>query len=150
DPGDLERIFEPFTQATPRGQTAGLGIGLSLVRTLVELHGGRVRAESAGSGSGSTFVVTLPPVELPANREEGAGPAQPAPGSQAGHTVLLVDDNVDATEMMTMLLETAGLRVQSCHVGAEALDLVKSVRPDLVLLDLGLSDMSGFDVARRI
>jgi PAS domain S-box-containing protein len=147
----LDRVFELFTQVggvLERAQ-GGLGIGLSLARRLVELHGGRILAHSAGEGRGSTFVVELPLGPAPVAAEVAppqAAPAAPLPRRR----VLVVDDNVDAAESLQMLLALGGVDARLAHNGAEALAVAEAWRPDLVFLDIGLPDMSGHDVARSL
>jgi PAS domain S-box-containing protein len=147
----LPRVFEMFTQvgtSLERSQ-GGLGIGLTLVKRLVEMHGGTVSAESAGPGQGSVFTVRIPlaeevappPGALP---DESAGPAGPT------LDILVVDDNRDSADTLARLLGFRGHRVKAAHDGPEALRLLASYRPQLILLDLGLPGMSGYEVARRI
>lgn len=125
----------------------GPGIGLTLVQKLVVLHGGRVSAESPGRGQGSTFIV-----ELPVEPWQNWQPSASKPRMQAGtaHTIMLVDDNVDALEAMTMTLQTLGHTVVTASDGQTAVDQAASVRPDVVLLDLGMPAMDGFETARRL
>lgn len=125
----------------------GPGIGLTLVQKLVLLHGGRVSAESPGPGQGSTFIVELP-VEPWQHWHPSAGKPR-APASTA-HTIMLIDDNVDALEAMTMTLETLGHTVVTASDGQSAVEQAASVRPDVVLLDLGMPAMDGFETARRL
>ncbi|MGF6271723.1 signal transduction histidine kinase [Massilia sp. UYP11] len=148
----LPDIFGLFTQArrTPDRAEGGLGLGLALVHNLVELHGGRVRVESAGPGHGSTFTVTLLRVE------EASIPAPAAP-VQTGRahgvcasSVLVVDDNVDAAASLALLLEAEGYRVDVEHAPAPALQRVLTGVPDACILDIGLPDMDGRELARRI
>ena len=152
DQESLEPIFEMFTKVgpDPGGATAGLGIGLNLVRRLVELHAGRVVARSAGIGKGSSFIVTLPLVPL---IDEVAG-AEQAPGSESRHPeslrVMVVDDNSDAATSLSMLLEAEHHTTLVANGGREALRLINAFRPDIVFLDIGMPDMSGYDVARAI
>ncbi|HLL21006.1 MAG TPA: ATP-binding protein, partial [Kofleriaceae bacterium] len=147
----LPRIFDMFTQvARSLDRTSalgGLGIGLTLVRRLVELHGGTVVAESAGDGQGSSFIVRLP-------RGTSAVLARPAPPPSAAATsglrILVVDDNVDAAETLAMLLELSGNETRLAHDGPEALAAVPEFRPDVVFLDIGLPQMNGYEVASRL
>ncbi|QEG31319.1 Autoinducer 2 sensor kinase/phosphatase LuxQ [Gemmata obscuriglobus] len=146
----LPKVFELFAQvgtSIERSQ-GGLGIGLTLVKRLVEMHGGTVRAESPGPGRGSTFTVRLPLAAAPAD----APALLRAPGGGAANRldILVVDDNRDAAESMALLLEMRGHRVKAAHDGPEALKLLATYRPQLILLDLGLPGMSGYEVARRI
>jgi CheY-like chemotaxis protein len=149
EPELLPRIFELFTQsprASDRSQ-GGLGVGLTLVESLVEMHGGSVTAESAGPGQGSQFTVRLPVCPPPA-----ADDPEPLPTDRtAGRRVLVVDDNVGATRMLSVLLEKLGPHeVEVAHDGAAALEKAGRFRPDLVLLDIGLPGMDGFEVAGRL
>jgi CheY-like chemotaxis protein len=148
----LPHIFELFTQGARTLDRAqgGLGIGLTLVKRIVDMHGGRVEARSAGEGEGSEFIVRLP---LLAGRP--ADGTQPQPSSEATDAgskvrVLVVDDNVDAAESIAMLLSLEGYEVRSVHAAAEALDAAQTFQPHLVLLDIGLPGMDGYEVARRL
>jgi PAS domain S-box-containing protein len=153
-PEAIGSVFEMFTQvrgSLDRAQ-GGLGIGLSLVRRLVELHGGRVNAFSAGRGRGSTFTVRLPlhpgsPHARAAAADAGDGtePRPPAP-----LRVLVVDDNADAADSLVALLEVLGHTTWVARDGPQGLHVALDVRPDLVLLDIGLPGMSGYEVARAI
>ncbi|WP_348757663.1 hybrid sensor histidine kinase/response regulator [Candidatus Methylocalor cossyra] len=147
----LERVFEPFTQADRSATRAsgGLGIGLALVRRLAELHGGRVAAASPGLGQGSEFTVWLPVVEAPAARQV---PAPLVEGRGAGdrRLVLIVDDNADCADSLGQLVTLFGYQVQVFHHGREALEFARQHRPDAVLLDLGMPDLDGYELARRL
>src|SRR6185369_3183357 len=155
-PDVLGRVFEPFVQSD--GSLAhtegGLGIGLTLVRSLVEMHGGTVEAHSPGLGQGSEFIIRLP------LRPEGglAGPER-----EAAHTpetspftaarpvrVLVVEDNVDAAESLATLLRLWGHDVRVVHDGLDALDAARSYLPEVVLLDIGLPGLDGYQVAERL
>jgi signal transduction histidine kinase/ActR/RegA family two-component response regulator len=149
----LERIFEPFVQAS-RGEdqmpVGGLGIGLTLVRQLVELHGGSVEAASGGLGRGSVFTVRLPlaegvPVSPPPLEDARAGRVAGVP-----RRVLVVDDNADAASALAELLALSGCHVATAATGGEALALAAAERFDVVLLDLDLPDLSGYQVAERL
>ncbi|HEY1044126.1 MAG TPA: ATP-binding protein [Telluria sp.] len=149
-PGLLPHVFELFAQAerTPDRTQGGLGIGLALVRSLVELHGGSVTAASAGIGHGSEFVVRLPgaqpAVELATSKDTDArGPADP-------RRVLLVDDNIDGAQMLAMYLEACGHIVTVRHSAFEALELAVAEPFDAFLLDIGLPGMDGNELARRL
>jgi two-component system CheB/CheR fusion protein len=147
EPEMLPHIFDLFVQggqsmARPDG---GLGIGLTLLRSLVELHGGRVEAFSEGPGRGSRFSVWLPLAPAAAVRDNDAQRARPAV-----QTVVLVEDQADARRMMQMLLESSGLRVSTADNGMEGAGLIERLHPDLAIVDLGLPVMSGLDLARRI
>lgn len=141
----LPRIFELFTQADRslvRSQ-GGLGIGLTIVQRLVRLHGGTVEASSPGLGRGSEFVVRLPAEGVPAPGTR----AEPGPPALR---VLVVDDNVDYADGVAMLLRASGYRVEVVHSGPEALRAAVEFRPDVMVLDIGLPGMDGYEVARRI
>jgi signal transduction histidine kinase/CheY-like chemotaxis protein len=146
----LPRVFELFTQGdrSPARSEGGLGIGLTLVKTLVELHGGSVEARSEGPGKGSQFVVRLPVPEPQSPGESGAKPAGPTPVSP--RRVLVVDDNVDAAESLAMLLRVERHEVYTAHDGSTALAAAAAFRPEIVLLDIGLPRMDGYEVARRL
>lgn len=144
------RIFEMFVQAENPRRQQGLGIGLALVKKLVELHAGSVSAYSPGPGQGSTFRVLLPlaaarPSLEPSPRSTGL--ALPA---LTGLSVLVVEDNEDSAEMLSTLLETTGADVHTAHDGETALVLSEEFHPQIVLLDIGLPRMSGYDVAREL
>jgi PAS domain S-box-containing protein len=150
----LPYIFDLFTQAErslDRSQ-GGLGIGLALVRSLVELHGGRVQAFSSGPGMGSEFVIYLP-LLTEEIREPEVGRAVPRHSGlmpSAHHRVLVVDDNIDSAESMALLLKLGGHEVQLAHDGQAALDIARMFQPNVVLLDIGLPRMDGYEVARRL
>ncbi|MBK0393877.1 ATP-binding protein [Ramlibacter algicola] len=147
----LEEVFQPFVQVDRSAARAqgGLGIGLSIVRSLVELHGGTVRANSEGDGKGSTFEVRLPVTG-------GAGGADPSSeGSEraapaAGPSVLVVDDNHDAADSLAYMLEMMGATTRVVYGGPDAVTAVDALMPDLMLLDLGMPGMDGYEVARRL
>jgi signal transduction histidine kinase/ActR/RegA family two-component response regulator len=148
-PDMLPRVFELFAQerrASDRAQ-GGLGIGLTLVRQLVELHGGSVTAHSEGVGRGSEFRVSLPYSELEAPPE---APAAHLDSHARALEVLVVDDNVDAAETLAELLQVWGHTVRVVHDGFAALEAAGAHAPDVVLLDIGLPRMDGFEVARRL
>ena len=150
-PEMLPRIFDLFTQlerTLDRAQ-GGLGIGLSLVKKLVELHGGSVRAASPGLGLGSTFTVRLP-LARPLERPAAAAAVGPEPAAPPAHRrVLVVDDNVDAAEMLATILDLAGHQTMTAHTGPEALSVARDFHPEIVLLDIGLPGMDGYEVSRR-
>ncbi|XXS81548.1 GNAT family N-acetyltransferase [Sorangium sp. So ce176] len=145
----LPQVFDLFTQGDRSLDRAegGLGIGLTIVRRLIELHGGTVRALSEGPGRGSEFVVQLPRTARPV-----AQPARGAPAEQGADRlrVLVVDDNQDSAESMAMLLQRMGHEAHAVFDGPSALDLATRLKPDLVLLDIGMPGMSGHEVARAL
>jgi CheY-like chemotaxis protein/two-component sensor histidine kinase len=146
----LPRIFDLFTQAErslDRSQ-GGLGIGLALVQRLVELHRGRVEAISV-LGRGSEFVVRLP-VPLSDAPQPAPAPAEASPPTGPSLRVLVVDDNVDTAESMAMLLKASGHDTRTAHDGPTGLKAVIDYGPDVVLLDIGLPELDGFQVAKRI
>lgn len=148
-PESLGKVFDLFTQSERGGGKAhgGLGIGLSIVKGLIELHGGSVEAASPGLGGGSEFTVRLPlaaDLAAPAPAAYGRAPAA------SGRRVLVVDDNIDAAMSLAALLELSGSETRVAHDGEEALATAKRYRPDVILLDLGLPRMSGYDVCRAI
>jgi signal transduction histidine kinase len=147
----IEHAFELFAQGPATGRGAGLGIGLTLVRQLVELHGGRVRAESAGPGSGSEFEVRLPRLRSASARStspRSEGEAQTS--ERRPREVLIVDDNVDAAVTLARLVELRGHHVEIAHDGAAALERVRSSVPDVILLDIEMPEMNGYEVARAL
>ena len=149
DAEDQERVFGMFVQLNRdmrRSQT-GLGIGLTLVKQMTELHGGSVAVWSAGLGKGTEFTVTLPlavPIETPA----------PAPASESGERqrwkILVTDDSQDGADSLAFLLRAAGHEVHTSYDGPTAIRLAQELRPDVVLLDIGMPEVSGYDVARAI
>ncbi len=142
-------IFEMFSQVegvTGRSD-GGLGIGLALVKGLTELHGGTIEARSAGLGHGSEFTLRLPLSPLrPGESPRAADPAPPAARSR----ILIADDNRDAADSLSMLLELAGHEVRVAHHGRAALSLAQAFRPDVALLDIGMPDLSGYEVAQEL
>ncbi|HEX5719780.1 MAG TPA: ATP-binding protein, partial [Thermoanaerobaculia bacterium] len=145
-PDVLPKIFDLFVQGERSLDRieGGLGIGLTLVRRLVELHGGGVEARSGGRGQGSELVVRLPLLAPPL--EDGEAPAR---SGRSAHRVLIIEDNPDAREALQMLLELEGHEVETAADGPTGVELAGRFRPDLVLLDIGLPGENGYDVARR-
>jgi two-component system CheB/CheR fusion protein len=148
EPQMLPQIFDLFVQGdqTLARSEGGLGIGLTLLRSLVDLHKGRVEAHSDGPGSGSVFTVWIPLAETAAQGVDDSDAVRRGPVQ----TVAVVEDQADARRMLQVLLEADGVRVFTAENGAEGADLIERLRPDLALVDLGLPVMSGFDLARRI
>jgi CheY-like chemotaxis protein len=149
-PDALGKVFEMFAQVSGAGKPqGGLGIGLSLVQSLVALHRGNVTVASAGPGQGSTFTVRLPLVSR--ESEVTSRMAQtPTPSKPDQLQVLVVDDNTDAAESLGVLLDIEGHAAHIAHSGAEALQLAQTQALDVVFLDIGLPDMTGYDVAKRM
>ena len=147
----LTRVFDMFTQldSSLERSVGGLGIGLALVKNLVELHGGTVEAQSAGIGHGSEFTVRLPVL---ADLTEPLPPTPPArpPISMRSRRVLIVDDNHDSADSLAMLLKATGNETHTAYDGHAAVDEAMTFRPEVVLLDIGLPKLNGYDVARRI
>lgn len=145
----IPRVFDLFTQGerTLDRSQGGLGIGLTLVRQIVELHGGRVHASSAGVGQGSRFTVTLPLAQTPPTSNPTVAPRQV---DQTARRVLVVEDNPDAAYTLRLLLESAGHLVAVCNHGDKALDAARSFGPEVVLLDIGLPGKDGYEVAREL
>lgn len=150
-PEILPRVFDLFAQAPASLERAqgGLGLGLTLVRALVELHGGRVTAESRGLGQGSAFTVYLPVAagELTVPPQVPARPPATAPRAQR---VLVVDDNSDSADALGQMLQMMGHHPRVVYSGLTALQVAPDVDPDLILLDIGLPEMDGYEVARRL
>jgi PAS domain S-box-containing protein len=145
----LPKVFDLFSQADrslARSQ-GGLGIGLTIVRRIAEMHGGRADAVSAGPGTGSEFIVRLPLTAAPA----GVQPQpQAPPAAPAAQRILIVDDNSDAAESLAMILTLIGHEVRTAYDGPSALDSARGFLPEIVLLDIGLPGLDGYEVARRL
>jgi len=144
----LPRMFQMFHRgsASSRRNPSGLGIGLSLARGLAEMHGGTIAVKSEGPGRGSEFTVRLP---LAAS-ETAPAADRPSEDALAPHRVLVVDDNRDAGDSLGMLLKVLGAEVRVARDGAEALEAYSAYDPAVVLLDIGMPGMDGYEVARRI
>ena len=153
DPALLPHVFDLFIQGerATHGVQDGLGIGLALVRTLVGLHGGSVAAHSDGKGHGASFVVRLPQAgDMPARVPVPAVNRQQSLPRAAAFRVLVVDDNVDAASTLAMVLDTLGLERRIENDGASALRAADEFEPHVILLDIGMRGMDGYEVARRI
>jgi PAS domain S-box-containing protein len=150
----LPRVFDLFTQGERSADRAqgGLGVGLAVVKSLVELHGGRVEAASAGAGMGSEFTLVLPLLHRGAGTGDEAGEAAVVAAAQPASALrlLVVDDNDDAAMMLSMLLESVGYDVSSENGAHAGLDRALAERPDVCLLDIGLPEMDGYELARRL
>lgn len=151
-PDMLSKVFEMFEQADGFSDKSqgGLGIGLTLVKRLVEMHGGRVEARSEGRGKGSEFVVCLPALTEPAATARQTRRAQSGTMPVSSHRVLIVDDNRDAADSLAMMMKMMGSDVRTAYDGADAVRLARAFRPDVVLLDIGLPTMDGHETARAI
>lgn len=150
-PAMLDRVFDMFTQVDRALEktTGGLGIGLSLVKGLVEMHGGTIEARSEGDGQGSEFVVRLPGmISECENADPHLGVEHVEVSSK--HRILIADDNVDAADSLGKLLDLLGNEVVTAYDGLQAVELAKTFQPDVILLDLGMPKLSGYDAARRI
>jgi CheY-like chemotaxis protein len=151
-PQAIATVFNMFTRVEARSTVSepGLGIGLALAKGLMQLHEGYIKVQSAGLGHGSEFTVCLPR-SLIANRsdQESERPTD-ASGRSATRRILVADDNVDGAESVKMLLESSGHEVHVAHTGAQALAVAKRVLPEIALLDIGLPDMSGYDLAQSM
>lgn len=150
----LARIFELFVQvdhASTKSQ-GGLGIGLTLVKNLVEMHQGTIEARSNGLGKGSEFVLTLPLTEQAGEQDRDTRDEEPATGQspESGFRLLVVDDNEDAANSLAMLLRLHGHEVRVAFSGEEALEITNSFIPDAVFQDIGMPDMDGFEIVRRL
>src|SRR5687768_11918143 len=147
-PNALSQVFDMFMQVdrSTRRSQGGLGIGLTLVRSLVGMHGGSVEAKSEGPGLGSEFIVRLPLLEEAAMPAEAQRRVLPLPSRR----ILIVDDSRDGGESLALLLRMLGTEVALAHSGQAALDLIDGFKPDVVLLDIGMPGMDGYEVARRI
>lgn len=148
NPNDIEHMFEPFAQAdhSLARSKGGLGLGLPLVKSIAELHGGSVEARSEGIGQGAEFCVRLPLAE-PGPRSDEPRHLGPAATPQ---TILIIEDNVDGAQSLADLLEMQGHRVRVAHDGQSGIALAREVQPDVILCDLGLPDVDGYDVARML
>jgi signal transduction histidine kinase/ActR/RegA family two-component response regulator len=159
-PSQLERIFEPFVQLPGgHGEDHGLGLGLPLTRELVRMHGGSIRAFSAGAGRGSEFVVKLPRGAPPGTLAASLGAGEHAPGVSdtaagqappAARRIMVVEDNPDAAATLALLLQLKGHEAFTAADGKGALEAAAQQRPELVFLDVGLPDMNGLEVATRL
>jgi PAS domain S-box-containing protein len=147
----LNDVFEMFSQVnrTLERSHGGLGIGLALVRSLVEMHGGSSSASSAGLGKGSTFTIRLP-LAAESSRSPAAPASDLAPMRGTKKRILVVDDNEDAAEMLAMVLDQAGYRTKTAYDSRTALAAVDAWSPEVVILDIGLPDINGYEVAREL
>ncbi|HEX4611286.1 MAG TPA: PAS domain S-box protein, partial [Urbifossiella sp.] len=144
----LTRVFDMFTQVdrTLEKSQGGLGVGLGIVKRLVEMHGGTVEAHSRGPGTGSEFVVRLPAVRPPIPESQTGGGDRPT----GRHRILVADDNVDAAESLAAMLGGMGHEVRTAHDGLAAVEAAAEFRPGVILLDIGMPKLNGYDACRRI
>ncbi len=148
----LESIFELFAQVDSErnASSGGLGVGIALARQLVEMHQGQILAHSEGLGHGSTFTVCLP-LDLQSSAPPALAPSEePVPANDGVLHILLIDDNHDAADSISMVLELLGHRVTTCYSGQQGLDALAAARPDLVFTDIGMPGMDGHEVCRRM
>ena len=145
EPDSLEKLFEPFTQVDRTRDRHGLGLGLALVKNLVEAHGGAITAHSTGLGEGSEFVFTLPLAERPKPTVTSSGATV-----SAVHRILVVDDQHDVADTFGGLLESLGQDVRVVHSGEQALAAAREFRPTVAFLDLAMPGISGAELARRL
>ena len=159
-PEFLPHVFERFSQADSSAtkRVSGLGLGLAIVKSLVELHGGAVRAKSGGEGRGSTFIISLPisvvhTLDRSDNRQhatiEVAGPMLHTVDLK-GVRVVVVDDEADAIGLVRKIMEDSGATVEACTSGSECLALVPAFRPDVVITDIGMPEMDGYTLIQRL
>jgi PAS domain S-box-containing protein len=152
DPPTIPRLFQLFEQGERRMERSagGVGVGLALVKRLVEMHGGSVHAFSAGLGRGSEFTVRLPRVEIAPRATGPHATLASRPAGKCSLRVLVVDDNVDAADGLKMLMELNGEQVRAAYDGESALTIARDFRPEVALLDVGMPRMDGYEIARRL
>jgi len=151
EPEKLSQIFGMFVQldALEQQVQTGLGVGLTLVQRLIQMHGGTVEARSEGQGKGSEFIVRLPALTRP-TKDSSAAEAGAREHAQVRRRILVVDDNLDSAESMAMMLKLSGHEVATAHDGLEGLKLAQEFQPDVVLLDIGMPKLDGYEAARSI
>jgi CheY-like chemotaxis protein/anti-sigma regulatory factor (Ser/Thr protein kinase) len=149
-PDAADRLFDPFLQMNPtlERSAGGLGMGLTIVRRLAELHGGSVQAHSEGTGKGARFAVRIPLAERAAQPESAS--TKPDPGPRRRQSIVVIEDNPDIRESLRMLLAMWGHEVAMAEDGPSGVELVLRQRPEVALIDVGLPGMNGYDVARAI
>ena len=144
---DARRIFDMFVQLDVARSATGLGLGLTIVRSLVEMHGGRIDAASAGPGAGAVFAVRLPRAAMP---DVAVAEATHAPDTPGKRRVLVVDDNVDAAGSFPRLLRLHAYDVEAAHDGEQALEVARSFRPEVAFIDLNMPRIGGINLARAL
>jgi CheY-like chemotaxis protein len=151
EPGKLSQIFGMFVQLDQSEQQiqSGLGVGLTLVQRLIEMHGGSIEARSEGKGKGSEFIVHLPVLTQSAKATPGRENVLDE-RAQVRRRILVVDDNIDSAESMAMMLELSGHDVATAHDGLKAVELAKEFQPHVALLDIGMPKLDGYEAARTI
>lgn len=148
----LERVFDMFAQINPPAErtSSGLGIGLTLVKSLVEMHGGSIQVQSQGVSQGSTFTIRLPTVEFSPEEEAKLVQADNGKTAKCKRRVLVVDDNQAAAEMLSMVVKMLGNEVRTASDGQQAIEVAAEFLPDVVLMDIGMPKMNGHEAARQI
>ena len=151
-PHMLNRVFDMFTQVDQslEKSRSGLGVGLTIVKRLIEMHGGSVEARSEGHGKGSEFIIRLPTVAPRPDQPPDEKDREPQQQHAAGCRILVVEDNADAAETLTMILEIMGHQVRIARDGLEGVEAAAEYRPELILLDLGMPKLNGYEACRRI
>jgi CheY-like chemotaxis protein len=152
DPLQVPRVFDMFAQLKPALERSrgGLGIGLSLSRALVEMHGGRIEASSAGVGEGSTFVIHLPIVHHAGDAVAPADTETAIVGGRSGRRVLVVDDNADAASTLATMLSLHGFETRLAFGGKDGLRIAEEWQPDVAVIDIGMPQLNGYELCRLI
>jgi PAS domain S-box-containing protein len=150
-PNMLPKVFDLFWQVdrSLEKSQGGLGVGLAIVKRLVEMHGGSVEAQSEGQGMGSEFIIRLP-VVMSVAQEQQEEEGEPESRSTSRHQILVVDDNVDAAGSLAIILKIMGNEVRTAHDGLQAVDIATTYHPDMILLDIGMPKLNGYEACRRI
>ena len=151
-PPMLSKVFEMFVQGDQSLEKAkgGLGVGLSIVKQIVELHEGHIHAKSEGLGKGSEFVVRLPLVQTSASEEHPREAGERVSENTGRHCILVVDDNVNAAKLLGMMLKMMGQEIHLARDGLEGVEVAEALHPGLIFLDLGMPKLNGYDACRRI
>ena len=151
-PQMLPKVFDLFTQVdrTLEKSQGGLGVGLTIVKRLIEMHGGSVEAHSEGYGKGSEFVIRLPVAQTPIQERQQGFSTPSALSETSRHRILVADDNVDAADSLALMLRMMGHEVQTAHNGKQAVEAAESFRPGVILLDIGMPKLNGYEACRSI